>query len=90
MKNIEEKIAVTLKYKSGDYAPIISAKAKGVLAEKILQLAKENNVPVIENDLLSNVLLASEIDECIPEEIFEEVAKIFAVIQNIENKIDSK
>lgn len=82
MKTNELK-AVALKYDSDNGAPFISATAKGELAKKLLEIANENSVPVVENEFLANILSVQEIGSLIPESTWEAVAKIFAwVVEN--------
>lgn len=84
--------AVALKYSPGndefpgDLAPVITAKEKGVLARRMIELAEENDVPVVEDEFLANVLSLQQIGDCIPEETWQAVAGIFAYIQTLENK----
>ena len=80
------KSAVALQYPENADAPLIACKEKGELAEKMLQIARENNIPVIQDQLLENVLSAAEIGQCIPEEAWQTVAEIFAFIQETESK----
>lgn len=79
--------AVALRYPEGAEAPFICAKAKGKLAEKVLEIAKENDIPVVEDELLSEVLTVEEIGTVIPEQTFELVAKIFAFVVENEKKL---
>lgn len=83
-KNISS--AVALKYPSGAYAPFIAAKQKGILAQKMIDIAVENNIPVVENELVNNILMMQEIGDFIPEETWEAVAGIFAFIQKLERE----
>ena len=76
--------AVALKYKDGFEAPIITAKGVGKKAEKILEVAKENEIFVQQNDLLVDFLGCEDVGSVIPVETWEVVAKIFSFI------IDSK
>lgn len=79
--------AITLKYPENADLPFISAKAKGVLAEKLIKIAKENNVPIVKNDIAANILSLQEIGDAIPEETWEIVAKIFAVVVESNKKL---
>ena len=63
--------------------PFISLKAKGHLAEKLLDIVAENEIPVVEDAFLSGILTAEEIGASIPIETWEIVAKIFAHIANL-------
>lgn len=74
------KRAVSLKYPEGAPAPFITASGKGVLAEKILDTARLNNIPVVENKELTDFLSVQEIGTCVPENIWPVLAKIFAFV----------
>lgn len=74
------KKAVSLKYPEGAPAPFITASAKGVLAEKILDTARQNDIPVIENTELTDFLSVQEIGTCVPESTWSVLAKIFAFV----------
>ena len=78
MKN--EKKAVALKYPQGAFAPLIAANEKGYLAEKILEIAEREKIPVVKNDQLADFLTVQELGSVIPPETWELVAKIFAFV----------
>lgn len=79
--------AVALKYSSLDGVPFVSASGKGEVAKKILELAEENSIPIVENEALANVLSVSEIGSAIPENTWEVVADIFAWILKNDNNL---
>ena len=81
----EKKSLVALRYPEGAECPFISAKAKGLLAEKMLEIAKENDIPVVEDKLLEGLLTCEEIGESIPLETWEIVAKIFAFLADMKH-----
>ena len=85
MKN--EKLAVALKYPRSADCPFIAAKAKGQLAERIIKEAHKNNIPVVEDKIASKILSVQEIGEAIPEQTWEIVAKIFALVVESEKKV---
>lgn len=80
-------IAVVLKYEEGVNAPIVAAKGLDRVALKIKEIAKENDVPIIENKPLAR-LMYSEIDlnEEIPMDMYEAVAEILALVYKIKKK----
>ena len=84
--NKKVKTAIALKYPENADAPFITTKEKGVLAKKMIEIAKENNIPLVENNEIANVLSLQEVGDCIPESTWVSVAKIFAFIQNLEKK----
>ena len=78
---MEEKKAVALKYdKERDRAPKLLAKGKGVVAEKIVEIAKKHNIPVLEDRELVSFLVSLDLGEEIPPSLYKAVAKILAVI----------
>ncbi|MDH3346573.1 MAG: flagellar biosynthesis protein FlhB [Desulfobulbaceae bacterium] len=78
-------IAVALQYKRGEMnAPMVIAKGKGLIAEKIKEIGKEHNIPTIENPPVARLLHSStEVGQMIPEELFKTVAEILAHIYSI-------
>lgn len=73
--------AAALQYEQGsDAAPKLTAKGQGLIAEKIIALAKENNIPLKEDADLVEILEKLEIDQEIPLEIYAVVAEIFSYL----------
>jgi flagellar biosynthesis protein len=73
----EPKIAVALKYaKDVDNAPKVVAKGMLTTAEKILEIAKKNNVPVMRNVPLAHALNRLELGDEVPEELYDAVAEV--------------
>ncbi len=77
-----EHYAVALQYKRGEMAaPKVIAKGKNNIAEKIKEIAKENNIPIVEDPPLARSLYSScEVGDFIPENLYVAVAKILAKI----------
>ena len=73
--------AAALKYdpQTSD-APIIAALGVGSIAEKIIETAKENDIPVVENEALSDVLATLSVGDAIPPKLYEAVAQILVYI----------
>ena len=75
------KSAVSLRYKSGeDTAPKVTAKGKGLVAEKIISLAHENNIPVQQDPDLVEVLSQVDINQDIPPAVYQVVAELLAFV----------
>lgn len=81
--------AVALKYESGvDMAPVCVAKGADLLAARIRELARESDVPIIENKPLARALHgAAEIDKQIPIEHWEAVAAIIGYVMDMQRNI---
>lgn len=70
-------IAIAIKYdKEKDNAPRVIAKGMRVKAEKLKQIAKENNIPLMRNVALANSLYRVEVGEEVPEELYDAVAEV--------------
>jgi flagellar biosynthesis protein len=79
----EDKIkkAVALKYERGkDAAPKVTAKGSGAIADKILALAREHKIPIEKDSTLMEALYRLDINEGIPEELYQVVAELLAFI----------
>ena len=73
-------LSVALLYKRGEMiSPEVIAKGAGDLALKIREIARQHNVPIVENKKLARTLFKEvDINRAIPEEVFPVVAKILA------------
>lgn len=89
--NKKEKIktAVALSYEPGEQAPKVVASGRGLVAEKIIETAKENHVAVHEDSKLADTLSKLDIGEMIPPELYEVVAEILVFVDDME-KLRSK
>jgi flagellar biosynthesis protein len=84
---MDEKKAVALRYERyRDSAPKVVAKGKGVIAEKIIEVAKQHGVYLKEDPTLVEVLSGLELYEEIPEELYKVVAEIFVLIYQAKQK----
>jgi flagellar biosynthesis protein len=79
----KQKKAVALKYGEEDAVPKVSAKGKGWLAEKIIEIAKEHDLPIRTDADLVEILEKVELDQEIPLEVYAVVAEIFAYIYRV-------
>ena len=78
--------AVAIKYKKEEVAPEIIAKGKGSIARKIIEAAKEHNIPIWEDESLVNLLMKLDIGEFIPTKLYKAVAEILAFVYKMEKK----
>jgi len=87
MKKYTNIKAAALKYEAyKDLAPKIIAKGKGEVAKKIIQKAKEFDIPMFQNEVLVDSLLKVK-DETIPPELYKAVVEVFVWLYNLEDKI---
>ncbi|WP_405102223.1 EscU/YscU/HrcU family type III secretion system export apparatus switch protein [Oceanobacillus sp. FSL H7-0719] len=79
--------AASLRYNQDkDFAPIVGAAGKGYIADEIIKLAEENNIPIVEDTSLAEILAELNINEYIPEELYQLVAEVFAFIYQTDKK----
>ena len=82
--------AVALSYKPGETeAPVVVAKGQGLLAEQILEKAKDHGVPIQEDASLVEVLSKLDIDQQIPGELYELVAEVLTFIYRSDQRAAS-
>lgn len=88
-----EKTAVAVAYEPGESAPKILATGKGEVAEKIIEKAKENDVPLYKDNKLADTLSKLKIGDAIPPELYEVVAEILVFVDDMDRlkaKLDGK
>lgn len=79
-------LAVALQYDEEHMnAPRIIAKGEMKLAKKIVEIARKHNVPIMQNIPLARSLYTVELDEDIPEELYETVAEILNLASRLVN-----
>ncbi len=83
-KSAEPLTAVALKYdNTKNAAPKVVAKGQKSLAQKILEIANEHDIPIHKDADLVQILQAVELEQEIPLEVYSVVAEIFAYIYRI-------
>ncbi len=83
--------AVALSYERGMSAPICVAKGVDLIALKIWEIAKEHNIPIVENVPLARALHASvEIDDEIPVEHYHAVAEVIGYVMGLNRGLSGR
>ncbi|ETT85840.1 EscU/YscU/HrcU family type III secretion system export apparatus switch protein [Viridibacillus sp. FSL R5-0477] len=89
-QQLERKEAVALSFNPGGFeAPKVIAKGKGKIAENILEQAKDNNIPIQEDPSLVQLLGQLDLNESIPEELYQAVAEVFAFIYRLDKNYEN-
>jgi len=77
--------AAALRYRQlSEAAPRLVGKGKGYLAHKIIDIARENGIPIVQNPDLISLLMELDVEDSIPEEAYKIVAEIYAFILKID------
>ncbi len=79
------KQAVALSYDVEDGAPKVIAAGQGYLAHKIIEKAKESDVPLHKDDQLAQSLMKLDIGDLIPPELYEVVAEILVFVDRMDH-----
>lgn len=77
--------AVAIAYMTGDTAPRVVAKGRGLIAEEIIKRARENEVYVHESKELVALLMQVDLDQHIPPALYRAVAELLAWLYHIES-----
>lgn len=91
MNDLEENPnkVVALVY-DGITAPVLSAKGTGELAEEILAIAREHNIPIKEQPELTELLSRLKLNQEIPRELYVAVAEIIAFAYMLKGKVPNQ
>ncbi len=81
--------AVAISYDAEKYdAPRVIAKGEGYLAQRIKDIAKENNIEIVENKPLARMLYANvDVGEFVPPELYQAVAEVLAFVYHLQGKV---
>jgi flagellar biosynthesis protein len=83
--------AIALRYRQAeDEAPIVLAKGRGLVAEAILELARQAQIPTVADPELCQLLDGVEVGGYIPREAYQLTAEILAFLWQLETKAGKK
>jgi len=89
MSKDTRQLAVALAYQTGQAAPKVVAKGRGLLAQAIIERAKDAGVYVHESPELVSMLMQIDLDQHIPPELYLAVAELLAWIYRLEHSVSS-
>ncbi len=75
------KKTVALAWSGNESAPVVIARGKDALAERMLEIAQSCGIPIVDDPLLSETLSVVDVGTCVPYETWEAVAAIFAFLE---------
>lgn len=88
-RELKDRQAIALTYEPGTSAPAIVAAGRGYVADRIIETAKENDVPLYEDGELSDTLMRLQIGDTIPPELYKVDADILIFVDSMD-KIKGK
>jgi flagellar biosynthesis protein len=71
-------------------APQVVAKGRGIVAEKLIAMAREHGIPIVEDRLLVEMLDKLNLDQQIPGELYQVVAEILVAVYKAEAGVKKK
>ena len=86
--NVETKnqLAVALHYdKTG--APRVTAKGRGLIGAKIIEIARQHDIPIEQNEVLAGALSNVELGDEIPADLYKAVAEVLIFVLRLSGKI---
>ena len=88
MSKSRKNKAVALRYRvEEDAAPVVIASGYGNIAEKIVDIAEQQGIPVFRDDSAASLLCMLEVGKNIPPELYEVIAAIYAQILRVSKEI---
>ena len=90
-QNKKNSSAIALQYKrGGDRAPKVTAKGEGWVAEKIIAMAQEQNIPIKKDKDLIELLEKIDVGQEIPEALYKIVAELLAWVYHLNKEYPGK
>lgn len=81
------QLAVALHYEKGSGAPRVVAKGKGAIGARIIEVARANDIPIEENEVLAGALSKIELGDEIPPDLYKAVAEVLVFVLRLSGKI---
>lgn len=80
------RLAIALHYEKGSGAPVVVAKGRGTIGEKIVEIARANDIPIEENEILAGALSKVELGEEIPPDLYKAVAEVLVFVLRLSGR----
>lgn len=84
----QRRKAAALRYEENFDAPVVTAAGMGHIADKIIERADENKVPIVYNKELTDLLCNVDVGDSIPSELYEAVAHVIAYVTDLDRLIE--
>ena len=83
----ESRLAIALHYEKGSGAPVVVAKGRGTIGEKIIEIAMAHDIPIEENEVLAGALSKVELGEEIPPDLYKAVAEVLVFVLRLSGRL---
>lgn len=89
--DMKNKQAAALRYDTeNDSAPVMVAMGQGRMAERIVETAQENDIPIVPDQNLADMLTKLSVGDAIPPELYNIVAEILVFVSSIDDRFANK
>lgn len=75
---------------TGEGAPMLVAKGEYEIARRIVEVAREHGVPIVQDDQLTELLCQIPLGDEIPQELYVAVAEILAFVYRLSEQLDTR
>ena len=86
-QEINGPTAAVVQYDQVNQIPVVVAQGKGNIAQKIIELAEKNDVPIQQDSTLVSNLIDMDLGENIPPQLYAVMAEIFLMIEDLEENM---
>jgi flagellar biosynthesis protein len=87
-QNPSQKKAIAIEYDpSKGGVPVIAAQGKGYIAQKIIELAEQNGIPMEEDASLVSNLIDLDLGEAVPPQLYAVIAEILLFLEEMEKNV---
>lgn len=87
-RNLKGPTAAAIRYEEGsDTSPKVIATGSGHIAAKIIEMAKQKNIPLQEDPLLIENLIDMDLGENVPPQLYLVIAEILIMLEEMEKKM---
>ena len=89
MSDTKNQLAIALHYEHGG-APRVVAKGRGAIGAKIIEVAKANDIPIRENEVLAGALSNVDLGEEIPADLYKAVAEVLIFVLRLSRRVPQR
>ncbi|MFK8040771.1 EscU/YscU/HrcU family type III secretion system export apparatus switch protein [Congregibacter sp.] len=75
---------------SGEGAPVLVAKGENAIADRIVELAAQHDVPIVQNEQLTELLCQIPLGDEVPPALYVAVAEVLAYVYRLNAQVDRR
>ncbi len=83
-KDYQNRKAIAIGYEPGDEAPKVFASGKGELAARIIETAKESDIPIHRDEKLAEALSKIDVGDEVPPEMYDVIVQVLMFVDRVD------